>query len=67
MVDKVLVRHRLSGTMWFGVIVVLSIVFGDGCVLVSTFCKYTLSNGDLFDLSCARVRRVRREVSPQSC
>ena len=29
---------------------------GDGCVLASTLCKY-----DLFVLSWARVRRVRRE------
>ena len=33
---------------------------GDGCVLVSTLCKYTLMKGDLFVLSCVRVRRVRR-------
>ena len=33
---------------------------GDGCVLASTFCKHTLRKGDLFVLSCARVRRVRR-------
>ena len=39
---------------------------GDGCVLASTFsewrrlCKYDLRKGDLFVLSCARVRRVRR-------
>ena len=29
-------------------------------VLASTLCKYTLWNGDLFVLSWARVRRVRR-------
>ena len=40
---------------------------GDGCVLASTLCKYTLRKGDLFVLSWARVRRVRREVSLQSC
>ena len=34
---------------------------GDGCVLASTLYKYDLRNGDLFVLSWARVRRVRRE------
>ena len=33
---------------------------GDGCVLASTLCKYTLRKGDLFVLSWARVRRVSR-------
>ena len=33
---------------------------GNGCVLASTFCKYDLRKGDLFVLSWARVRRVRR-------
>ena len=34
---------------------------GDGCVLASTLlCKYDLRKGDLFILSWARVRRVRR-------
>ena len=33
---------------------------GDGCVLVSTLCKYDLGKGDLFVLSRTRVRRVRR-------
>ena len=33
---------------------------GDGCDLVSTMCKYELRKDDLFVLSCARVRRVRR-------
>ena len=33
---------------------------GDGCDLASTLCKYDLSKGDLFVLSCARVLRVRR-------
>ena len=33
---------------------------GDGCVLASTLCKYDLRTGDLFVLSWARVRRVRR-------
>ena len=33
---------------------------GDGCVLASTFCKYDLRKGDLFVLSWAMVRRVRR-------
>ena len=32
----------------------------DGCVLASTLCKYDLRKGDLFVLSWARVRRVRR-------
>ena len=33
---------------------------GDGCDLVSTLCKYDLRNDDLFVLSWAKVRRVRR-------
>ena len=33
---------------------------GDVCALASTLCKYDLRKGDLFDLSWARVRRVRR-------
>ena len=33
---------------------------GDGSVLASTLCKYDLRKGDLFALSWARVRRVRR-------
>ena len=33
---------------------------GDGCDLASTLCKYDLRKGDLFVLSCTRVRRVRR-------
>ena len=33
---------------------------GDGCVLASTLYKYDLRKGDLFVLSWARVRRVRR-------
>ena len=33
---------------------------GDGCVLASTLRKYDLRKGDLFVLSWARVRRVRR-------
>ena len=33
---------------------------GDGCVLASTLCKYTLRKGDLFVLSWTRVRRGRR-------
>ena len=33
---------------------------GDGSVLASTLCKYDLRKGDLFVLSWARVRRVRR-------
>ena len=32
---------------------------GDICVLASTLRKYDLRKGDLFDLSWARVRRVR--------
>ena len=32
----------------------------DGCVLASTLCKYDLRKVDLFVLSWARVRRVRR-------
>ena len=34
---------------------------GDGCVLASTLCNYTLRKGDLFVLIWASVRRVRRE------
>ena len=34
---------------------------GDGCVLASTLCKYDMRKGDLFVLSWAMVRRVRRE------
>ena len=33
----------------------------DECDLASTLCKYDLRKGDLFVLSWARVRRVRRE------
>ena len=33
---------------------------GDGCDFASTLCKYDLMKGDLFVLSWARVRRVRR-------
>ena len=33
---------------------------GDGCDLALTLCKYDLRKGDLFVLSWARVRRVRR-------
>ena len=33
---------------------------GDGCVLVSTLCKYDLRMEDLFVLCWTRVRRVRR-------
>ena len=33
---------------------------GDGCVLVSTLCKYDLRKGDLFVLNWATVRRVMR-------
>ena len=33
--------------------------------MASTLCKYDLRKGDLFVLSWARVRRVRREVSLQ--
>ena len=32
----------------------------DGCVLASILCKYDLRKGDLFVLSWARVRRLRR-------
>ena len=40
---------------------------GDGCDLSSTLCTYDLKKGDLFILSWARVRRVRRGISLQSC
>ena len=33
---------------------------GDGCALASTLCRYDLRTEDLFVLSWARVRRVRR-------
>ena len=33
---------------------------GDGCVLASTLCTYDLKKGNLFVLSWASVRRVRR-------
>ena len=33
---------------------------GDGYVLASNLCKYDLRKGDLFVLSWARVRRLRR-------
>ena len=33
---------------------------GDGCDVASTLCKYDLRKGDLFVLSWARMRRVRR-------
>ena len=39
----------------------------DGCDLASTLCKDDLRKGDLFVLSWARVRRVRRGSSLQSC
>ena len=35
---------------------------GDGCILASTLCRYTLRKGDLFLLSWARVRLVRRGI-----
>ena len=39
---------------------------GDGCVLVSTLCKYDLRKGGVFVLSWARVRRVmRRSISSE--
>ena len=34
---------------------------GDGCELASSLCRYDLRKCDLFGLSWARVRRVRRE------
>ena len=37
------------------------VLSGDGRVLASTLCKYDLRKGDLFVLSLARVRRVKRE------
>ena len=33
---------------------------GDGCDLASTLCKYDLRKGNLFVMSWARVRRMRR-------
>ena len=38
---------------------------GDGCDLASTLCKYDLRKGDLFVLSWAWVRRVRRGISSE--
>ena len=35
---------------------------GDGCVLASTLCKYTLRKGDLFVLSWPRGRQVGRGI-----
>ena len=35
-------------------------IVGEGCDLASTLCKYDLRKGDLFVLSWARVRQVRR-------
>ena len=40
---------------------------GDGCDFASNLCKYDLRKEDLFVMSWARVQRVRREVSLQSC
>ena len=37
---------------------------GDRCVLASTLCKYDLRMGDLFVLSWARVRQMRRGSLP---
>ena len=39
----------------------------DGCDLASTLCKYHFRKGDLFVLSWARVRRVRREGYLKMC
>ena len=39
----------------------------DGCDLTSTFCMYDLRKGDLLVVSWARVRRLRRGKSIQSC
>ena len=36
---------------------------GDGYDLASTLCKYDSRKGDLFVLSWARVRRVRRGIT----
>ena len=38
---------------------------GDGCDLASTLCKHDLRKGDLFVLSLARVRQVRRSISSE--
>ena len=37
---------------------------GDGCILASTLRKYDLRKGDLFVLSWARVRQMRRGSIP---
>ena len=37
---------------------------GDGCDLASTLCKYELRKSDLYVMSWARVRRVRRGSIP---
>ena len=34
---------------------------GEGCDLVSTWCKYVFMKGELFVLSWTRVRQVRRQ------
>ena len=38
---------------------------GDGCDLASTLCMYDLRKGDLFVLSWARVRRLKRGISSE--
>ena len=50
-----------------GVVCVTEGHSGDGCDLAPTLCKDDLRKGDLFVLSCARVRRVRRGSIFQSC
>ena len=40
---------------------------GDGCVLVSTLCKYDLRKGDLFVLSWVRGATSKAGMSLQSC
>ena len=37
---------------------------GDGCALALTLCRYDLRKGDIFVLSWARMRRVRRLCIP---
>ena len=46
--------------MWVVCMSVTEGYSGDGCDLVSTLCKYDLRKSDLFVLSWARVRQVRR-------
>ena len=54
------VRMWIQLKRWSCVWVLQWVHSGDGCDLASTLCNYDLRKGDLFVLSWARVRRVRR-------